>query len=379
MIGTSWIGKLICLGVLVSLVGTLVPPELLAQSYSPYGGNYGQGPLSGFRNTTTYGTESAGVGRSLGGAAGLAGGAFAGTALASSIIAAAGGATGALVGLPGIIVTSCVVAALGLIGAKLGSRIGAWTDKVLGPDTQWMLFGASVGAMLGLMFLPAMPFAGAMAPILKVMIGGFAGGILGKLFWPKLQASATPKIIFAGLGGLVGGLGFGIPGILAGSAAGFVMGGLFDRNLLSDPRRSTMNDLGLDSLVSGVGGLSNWLKNRVADITDWVQNKSHNFQARMNNNYYSDPYYGAAYSTYPSDFSVADQRYSSPEYYQTYYPSYNTNYSGSSNLYDQKQNYNNSYQNFIDSMQSGNRYQQNQNYNQYQNQNQYYRNGLSGW
>lgn len=345
MARTSILRRMTCLFVLVAFFGTFVAPEAFA-------GNYYNGG-----KTTSKGTE--GVGRALGGAAGLAAGAFGGTALAASITAAAGGA---LVGIPGIIVTSCVVAGLGLIGAKLGSAGGGWVDRTLGPDMTWTIFGASAGALLALMFLPLGPVAGAMAPFLKVAIGGLVGGVLGKLFAPKLQSIATPKLIFAGLGGLVGGLGFGIPGALAGVAGGYVLGGMFDKSFFTQPGRSLGEDLGVSNLFGGFGNIVNWFKNRGQDVQDWVGNSSRTFQDRMYNNV-DDPYYRTARG-YDSNWGYNqgnynqydDEHYKHGEYgwqSQTGSDQYYNDYGQGGDISQRRQRSDGAYRDFVDDMQNG--------------------------
>lgn len=339
MARTSIFRRLTCLIVLVAFFGTFVAPEAFAGSnYSGYNKNGNEG-----------------VGRALGGAAGLAAGAFGGTALAASITAAAGGA---LVGIPGIIVTSCVVAGLGLVGAKLGSHAGGWVDKTLGPDMTWTIFGASAGALLALMFLPLGPVAGAMAPFLKVAIGGLVGGVLGKLFAPKLQSVATPKLIFAGLGGLVGGLGFGIPGALAGVAGGYVLGGMFDKSFFSQPGRSLTQDLGVDGLFGGFGNIANWFKRRGDDVQDWVQNNGRRFQDRMYGNSYDDSYYNTCRDYgYDKGWGYEnDEHYKHDEYgwsSQTGQNDYYKGYSQGGDLYERRQRSDQSYRDFVNDMQNG--------------------------
>ena len=338
------IKKMVCLSVLICFFGTFVTPDLLAQTL--YRGDLGAGE---------YGSESEGVGRALGGAAGMAGGFWAGTTIAGSILAAGGAG---LAGLPGIIVSACVVCGLGIVGSKLGSHLGSWADRQLGPEMTWTLFGASIGAFAALMLLPALPWAGALAPLIKVLAGGVAGGLLARMFAPQLQAHATPRLIYAGLGGFTGGLAFGIPGALAGILGGYVLGGVFDRNFFSTPGRTLGEEFGLSGMFDSLGGVGNWIKNRALDVKDWVSNNTSGFSRRARDFFDTDGYYQAAYTQYPNDYY-----YEPAQTYNTYkdtsggYKDYSGYGAEPAKTFDA---YQLSYGELLDAMRNGTRDQQEQ-------------------
>jgi len=291
----------------VSLVGLvflclLVCGPALAQ-YSAYGNSEyssGQGyyggsscqPASGVMDSISdwFSTsDGQGIGRTAGGALGVAAGSFGGAALASSVIKAAG--LSSMGAIAPILVGSAITAGSAFVGGKIGSHGGAWMDNTLGPDTTWTLVGAAAGAMAGFTLLPSLgPFAGSAGRVLGGALGGMAGGMLGKMFAPTLQQVMTTKTIYGGIGALVGGAGFGIPGVLAGAVGGYTLGSIFDNNFFSD---GTSLRQDLQTNVVDYSQPLNQLSNGVSRVGNAIGNAIDSAEARLQGNSY--PYSGYGY------------------------------------------------------------------------------------
>ncbi len=312
------VGMLIALCVLFLGVG-----GAFAQGYQGY---YYQDDYWGKDYRSHYRDPQVGIGRTLGGAVGLAAGGFAGAALASAVIGAAG--IGSLGSLATILVGTSITMACGLVGSKLFSHVGQWADRTLGRRNLWTMMGATIGTILAVALLPATgPFAGVAGMIAKGFIGGIAGGILGRLFAPQLQAISNPRILYAAAGGLMGALGGGgIVGAVAGVALGGIVGTIMDKNFFSD-ERVTMGDLAREGgyHVSRVG---DWFRRAGSRISDWfhgggnwVRDRWYGDDPYYQGGYYDDYYYngyqiGYGYGDYSSGY---DEQYAyTPGFYVDY-------------------------------------------------------------
>ncbi|MBI4858905.1 MAG: hypothetical protein HY815_01320 [Candidatus Riflebacteria bacterium] len=301
----------------VALLCLVTGPVLAQYGYSPYqnsGYGYNQGYGQGYynqgyanqgyynqgyyqqnqgswwdklKNSFTGGTGSQGLGRTLGGAAGIAAGSFGGAALASAVIKAAGVAS--MGPIAPILVGTAITAGGAFLGGKLLSHGGSWMDRAMGPDMTWTLVGAIAGSVAGFALLPALgPFAGPAGRVIGAAVGGVAGGLLGKIFAPHLQKFATPNTIYAGTGALLGGLGFGIPGALIGAVGGYALGSIFDKNFFSEPGSSLSGDLRRNAVDFRQPAYA--LQNGANTITNWVSNTGNYVENRLRTPSYG--YYG---------------------------------------------------------------------------------------
>jgi hypothetical protein len=248
-----------------------------------YGYGHGGGP---WREGSPYDPAGrARLGRTLGGAAGIAAGSFGGAMLASAVIKAAGVA--ALGPIAPILVGAAITAGGAFLGAKAFSLAGQGLDRTLGPDATWTMVGGIAGAVAGFALLPALgPFAGPMGRVLGAGLGGFLGGALGKMLAPKLDRHATAPMIYGATGALLGGVGFGVVGAVAGAAGGYVLGSIFDRNFFVDRNgslRSTVADARDD-----VYDLRERFRDYRETVGDWVHDRVDRFGDRLRTRW---PYY----------------------------------------------------------------------------------------
>jgi len=201
------------------------------------------GSVKNFFSSPSYGGPDAGIGRTGGGAAGLAIGSMGGAALAAAVIKAGGSGLLASPIAP-VLIGSAITAAGAYVGSKLGSHGGVWADQKLGPDMTWTLMGASAGAIAGFALLPKLgPFAGPAGRALGAALGGVAGGVLGKMFAPQLNRLATPPMLYGAAGAAVGGMGMGIPGALVGAVGGYLVGNVLNKGFFAEPGSSTQGDI----------------------------------------------------------------------------------------------------------------------------------------
>ncbi|MBI4862054.1 MAG: hypothetical protein HY815_17630, partial [Candidatus Riflebacteria bacterium] len=189
--------------------------------YYQQGGGYQQGGYYGKPGVDVRNDPAgkARLGRTLGGAAGIAAGSFGGALIASSVIKAAGVA--ALGPVAPILVGAAITAGGAFIGAKAFSLVGQGMDRTMGPGMTWTLMGGIAGSIAGFSLLPALgPFAGPMGRVIGAALGGFLGGMIGKVASPVLDRYATPPMIYGATGAILGGVGFGPLGAVAGAAGG---------------------------------------------------------------------------------------------------------------------------------------------------------------
>ncbi len=325
---SPWRAPIVLL-LLVSFLGSLVPTAVVAQPrYNRYdpgnsidrlipGADYPQ------KRTPYDGAGNARLGRTLGGAAGIAAGSFGGAALAAAVIKGAGLATMGPV-VP-ILVGSAITAGGAFLGAKLHSSLGQSGDRALGPGTTWTLVGAIAGSMLGYAFIPALgPFAGTAGRIIAAGVAGLAGGILAKLFAPQLDKIATPRNIYAGTGAVIGAVGFGPVGAIAGAAGGYALGAIFGDNFFADKRSSPSGYM--RNVQDEYYNVTDKFRDFKYTISDWFGNKTDRFGDRMRDNwdYYDRP--SAYYDDYYQDRSQMydyigrdQQAYLGNDYYQDHY------------------------------------------------------------
>jgi hypothetical protein len=264
---------------LVAFLGSLVPVELMAQSR--YDSLIPGADTYKTRNPPD-GAGNARLGRTLGGAAGIAAGSFGGAALAAAVIKGAGLASmGPIVP---IIVGTAITAGGAFLGAKLLSSLGQSGDRMLGPGTTWTLVGAIAGSILGYALIPAMgPFAGPAGRIIAAGVAGLAGGILAKLFAPQLDKLATPRNIYAGAGAVIGAVGFGPIGAVAGAAGGYALGAIFGDVFFAD--KSSSPGQYVDQVGWQASRLTNKARSWTDTIGDWFRDRTDNFQDRMHDNW----------------------------------------------------------------------------------------------
>ncbi len=251
------LARLASLPVIFALAMTLATPASAqyGYSYQPYynvdAGRAITGSIKGAFSSISrsvqyfFGSSLAdrghGLGRTLGGAGGIAVGSFGGAAIASAVIKGAGLAS--MGPIAPILVGTAITAGGAFIGAKVLSHGGAWMDRALGPDMTWTLVGATAGAVAGFALLPSLgPFAGPAGRVVGAALGGVVGGLLGKIFAPGLQHYATTKMIYTATGALLGGAGMGIPGALIGAVGGYTLGSIFDNNFFATPGSTLKGD-----------------------------------------------------------------------------------------------------------------------------------------
>lgn len=281
------------------MLGSLFAPNLLAQRYSQYyqgdsryQGRYNDGYYNDryddgdwdSRGQSSQGQEP---GRTVGGSLGMAAGLVGGAAIAHAVIGAAGIAAWGPLAV--FLIGSAITVGGAFAGAKLFSHFGGKFTQALGRDNMWMMIGAAIGAVAAIALIPvAGPFVGAAGLIAKGMIGGIAGGVLGKLFAPQLETIATPRNLMLGVGAVVGGLGGGIPGAIAGAVGGYALGAIMDDHFFSQPGDSVSNYLPFgnrggvrgitDSIADGWDRLTSWGRDKKDDATDWWDDNYHRDQ-----------------------------------------------------------------------------------------------------
>jgi hypothetical protein len=173
------------------------------------------------------------IGRTLGGAAGIAAGSMAGFGIASAVIKAAGVA--AMAPMVKLMIGTAIVGAAAWGGAKLFSHLGLALDRAMGPKAVWMMLGATIGTVAAVSLIPTVGiFAGPVGLIAKGLIGGLAGGTLLGLLHKPLEAVATPRVLYAAAGGTIGAVAGGVPGALAGAAGGLAIGAVMDQGFFAD-------------------------------------------------------------------------------------------------------------------------------------------------
>lgn len=250
--------------------------------------------------------EAANVSRTMAGAAGVAAGGFAGTALASAVVGAGGLAS--MPAVASVLVTTGIVAGCAWVGGKVASRLGLALDDTLGPDMTWTIIGASLGGLAALALLPALgPAFGAFGPVLKVMLGGAVGGVLAKFFAPQLESIATPTVLYGAAGGVVGGLAGGIPGALVGVAGGAALGKVMDKGFFADEETSN-RDLWKQAQWKARDTTDRFRQWR-DDTFDWVNDRREDFSNRIrgDEDYYRNYEDSFTYECWdPADYSEAD-------------------------------------------------------------------------
>jgi len=173
------------------------------------------------------------VGRTLGGAAGVAAGSMAGFAITSAVFKAAGMAT--MAPLVKLMIGVSIVGAAAWGGAKLLSHVGLALDRAMGPKAVWMMLGATIGTIAAISLISSAGiFAGPVGLIAKGLIGGLAGGTLFGLFHRELETIATPRTLYAAAGGTIGAIVGNVPGALAGAAGGYALGAVMDEGFFAD-------------------------------------------------------------------------------------------------------------------------------------------------
>ena len=160
-----------------------------------------------------------------------------------------------------------------------------------------MMIGAAIGAVAAIALIPAAgPFIGAAGLVAKGMIGGLAGGILGKLFAPQLETIATPRNLMLGVGALVGGLGGGIPGAIAGAVGGYALGAIMDDHFFSQPGDSISNYLPFGN--NGGRSITDSIGDAWDRLTDWGERGSDRVSNWWDDNYHRDQRYDQTYRHY---------------------------------------------------------------------------------
>lgn len=218
------------------------------------------------------------MGRTLGGAAGLAAGSMGGAALASSVISAGGLA--ALGPLGPLLVGTAIVAASAWGGSKAMSYLGYELDQAMGPKAVWTMLGATLGAVAALALIPAAgPFVGPLGLVVKGLVGGVAGGALAGLFSKQLEAVATPRTLYAAAGGAIGAVAGGIPGAIAGVAGGYTVGAVMDENFFA--KEDEYWNEGHRRDTRGRSQVRDRFTDARDDIQDWVYDRTDRFAERQ--------------------------------------------------------------------------------------------------
>jgi hypothetical protein len=320
---TRWMMRALSAVLSFLMVSSLVAPQLLAQSRYRYGDTPDRRVMNdryrddGWRDWDRRGQESSGEepGRTVGGSIGMAAGMVGGAALASAVIGAAGIAAWGPAAV--MLIGSAITIGGAFAGAKLFSSMGGKFTKALGRDNMWMMIGAVLGtvAAIALITTTGGIFAGAGGLLIKAMIGGIAGGVIGKLFAPQLEALATPRNLMMGMGALVGGLGGGIPGAIAGAVGGYALGAIMDDNFFTQPGDRLGNYLpfGGGDKDTASGAMSS-IKDAWGRLMDWGSDKKDDTKDWWDRNYNrDDPVYRRSY-----DLARGNDRYSPWDYdYQT--------------------------------------------------------------
>lgn len=347
-----WIMKALCSVLSFLMVSSLVAPQLMAGGYYRSDYRYGDGYYNDRYENDTYrdwdrrGEESEGQepGRTVGGSLGMAAGMVGGAALASAVIGAAGIAAWGPVAVT--LIGSAITVGGAFAGAKLFSNLGGKFTEALGRDNMWMMIGTVIGAVAAIALITSTAgiFAGAGGLIIKGLMGGIAGGVLGKLFAPQLEALATPRNLMLGVGAVVGGIGGGIPGAIAGAVGGYALGAIMDDHFFSQPGDR------LGNYVPFGGGDSSGALNSIKDgwdrLMDWGSDKKDDAGDWWDRNYNrDDPVYRRSY-----DMARGRDSYSPWDYdYQTY-GRYESDY-----RYNSRSDYRSSYNDVLRSAQEGRR------------------------
>jgi len=290
------------------------------------------------------------MGRSMGGAAGMAVGAIGGSALGAFVVKAA--AVAALGPLAKTMILVSIVAGSAFLGSKMLSTLGQGMERSMGTKNFWTMMGATLGCIAAIGLLgSAGIFAGTSGLILKGVIGGLAGGTIGRLFSGKLEFIANPRILYPALGGViaaVGGLGFG--GAIAGVGLGYVIGSIMDSVYFADRARSLSsygNQAGyhaesvFDRLKGWTMNVKNWVAGATGGTRNWLQR---NWQ---DDNPYGNQYYDYAYNQgYQSNNDYGYQQ-------DPYQVNYNSSYGNQGNLSGYQGDYNQAYNNFTNLNSSG--------------------------
>ena len=273
---------------------------------SYYGGNYGS-------SSWGKGVEQGGgeLGRSLGGAMGMAIGAIGGAALASAVVKAAGIA--AMGPLATVLTISAITAGSLFLGSKVFSTLGQSLERSMGAKNLWTMIGAAGGAVAAIALLgTAGVFAGPAGLLFKALIGGVVGGSIARLLSGVLETVATPRILYAAVGGLVAAVGgMGFAGAIGGIAFGFVIGSIMDSVYFADRNRTLSGYVAEGSYKAG--SIIDRIKYGISNIKNWVSGKlgmaSNTIQNNWNDNY-SNPYYKQYYDTgYQTGYDYNRPRY----------------------------------------------------------------------
>lgn len=328
---------------MVMMVVLCLPAPVAAgdQYYNDYYGGK-SGSSYGTKGVETGGGE---LGRSLGGATGMAIGAIGGSALAAAAVSAAGIAT------MGTLATTLTIATITagsmFLGSKVFSTLGQSLERSMGAKNLWTMVGAALGAVACIALIgSAGVFAGPAGLLLKALIGGIAGGTLARLFSNQLEAIATPRILYAATGGLiaaVGGMGF--VGALGGIAAGFVLGSIMDSVYFADRERSLKgyvdegkNKAGsiMSKFTGWTSSIKNWISGKTGGVGNWVED---NWDRDSNNSNYND-YYNAGWDTgYQTNYGDYGQ--------SNYSVNYTTGYKGDQDYGQRNTQYRDSYSEFL--------------------------------
>lgn len=308
-----------------------VPAPALAGDYTYGGSNYGYG-------NDNQPASSGEMGRSMGGATGMAIGAVGGAALAAVLAkttaVAAMGPLGVTLVIAGVTATSL------LLGSKVFSTLGQSLERSLGTKNFWTMIGATLGAIACIGLLPATGiFAGPAGLLMKGLIGGIAGGTLARLFSNQLNYIATPRILFPAVGGLLAAVGgMGPIGAIGGVVFGYVIGSVMDSVYFADRQRSVSSyvDEAGNKVSNATSGISGWFQG----IKDWISGKTNIAKDFVSDNLRDDQYYN---SYYDSGYSSA---YGSNTYKDPYAVNYNSSYSGQ-NLSSSYNGYQDAYSEFL--------------------------------
>lgn len=335
--------SVVLMAVMMTVLCLPAPVAAGDQYYNDYyGGNTG-GSYNDGKGVETAGGE---LGRSLGGATGMAIGAIGGSALAAAAVSAAGIAS--LGTLATTLTIATITAGSMFLGSKVFSTLGQSLERSMGAKNLWTMVGAALGAVACIALIGSTGmFAGPAGLLLKALIGGIAGGTLARLFSNQLEAISTPRILYAAMGGLVAAVGgMGFVGALGGIAAGFVLGSIMDSVYFADRQRSLSGyvEEGKDkagSIMSKFTGwtssIKNWISGKTGGVGNWVED---NWDKDSNNDSYNNYYnsgWDSGYQTNYGDYGKSN--YSSVNY--------TTGYKGDQDYGQRNTDYRDSYQTFI--------------------------------
>ena len=296
-----WLRKSFSLALAAVMMTVLVlpSPAMAGDRYygDYYGGSYGS-------SNWGKGVEKGGgeLGRSLGGAMGMAVGAIGGAALASAVVKAAGIA--AMGPLATVLTISAITAGSLFLGSKVFSTLGQSLERSMGAKNLWTMIGAAGGAVAAIALLgTAGVFAGPAGLLFKALIGGVVGGSIARLLSGVLETVATPRILYAAVGGLiaaVGGMGFA--GAIGGIAFGYVIGSIMDSVYFADRNRTLKGYVNegrykagniFDKLSYSVNRVKAWVSGKLGRAGNAVRR---NWDEDYSNPYYKQ-YYDRGYST----------------------------------------------------------------------------------